>query len=181
MALFDPRSLVEQPVRRELAAVILRGLALVAVPAVLAALPVIWPLDASTRNLVVAVAVLLLLGYALLVHAVRLVRGRTSVAAREEAWARAKEVDAADAWLGRLISGWVPIGLLMALGVLVWPHVTDPNPALGCAWVVLGLPPIAVAWLFASSTWLDACREDLARAEGESDARFRRYWANPGR
>jgi hypothetical protein len=29
--------------------------------------------------------------------------------------------------------------------------------------------------------WLDACRDDLARAEQESDTRLRSYWANVGR
>ena len=112
--------------------------------------------------------------------------GRASTGARRRrpasrAWDRAREIDGEDASLGLLVAGWVPAGLILALGLLLWPHLTDPNPALAAAWVVLGLPPFAVAWLFATTTWLDACRDDLARAEHESDTRLRRYWANVGR
>ncbi len=147
----------------------------------LAALPVSRPLDVGSRDALAIAAPLILLGYVLVVNGARLLRGRVPVTAREAAWAKAREVDEADAWLGRMVAGWVPVGLALALGVLLWPHLTDPNPALACAWAVLGLPPIAIAWLVASSSWLDACRDDLARAEEESEARFRRYWANPGR
>jgi len=122
-----------------------------------------------------------LVGYSLLVHARRLLLDPVPEERRQLAWARAREVDADDATLGRLVWAWVPIGLLAALVLLLWPHVTDANPALACAWVVLGLPPIAVAWLIASSTWLDAARDDLARAELESDTLLRRYWADLGR
>lgn len=181
MTVPDPRRLVEEPVRRALARVILRGLALVAMVGTLAIVPIAWPLEAPARDGFAIAAPILLIAYVVLAHARHLVRGRLSDTAREAAWARAGEVDADDATLGRFIAGWVPVGLLLALGALAWPHFTDPNPALACAWVVLGLPPMAVAWMLASTTWLDSCRDDLARAEGESDARFRRYWANPGR
>jgi hypothetical protein len=119
--------------------------------------------------------------YVVLAHARRAVHGPVSAEARIEAWDRAKQVEPDDATLALLVTGWVPVGLLVALSVLLWPHLTDPNPALAAAWAVLGVPPVVLAWLLASSTWLDASRDDLARAEGESDAVFRRYWANVGR
>jgi hypothetical protein len=177
----DPRHLVEAPVRRMLAAISVRGVLLVGVIVALAACPLLCALDVAARDGLTMIAPLILMGYALVAHARRLLLGVVSDEAREAAWARAREVDVDDATLGRLISGWVPVGLLAALVLLVWPHITDANPALACAWVVIGLPPIVVAWLMASSTWLDTCRDDLARAEGESDALFRRYWANLGR
>ena len=180
MALRDPRMLVEEPVRHELAWLVVRGVTLVAVIAALAVLPAMASLDVPTCDQIAVAAVILLLAYALGVNALRLARGRATPSARLEAWDRAREVDPDDAMLGRMVAVWVPIGLLAALSLLVWPHCTDPNPALACAWVVLGLPPIVAAWMFASTTWLDSCRDDLARAEGESRARFRRYWANPG-
>ena len=181
MALQDPRMHVEEPVRRELAWLVVRGIALVVVIATLAVLPVVMSLDIPTRDEITTAAPTVLLAYALASNALRLVRGRSTPDERLTAWARAREVDAEDALLGRMVALWVPIGLLAALSLLVWPHITDPNPALACAWVVLGLPPIAAAWAFASTSWLDACRDALAHAEDESTARFRRYWANPGR
>ena len=173
--------LVEEPVRRELARLVVRGVALVVAIAMLAVLPVVMSLDVPTRDEIATAAPTVLLAYALASNALRLARGRSTADERLTAWARAREVDADDALLGRMVALWVPIGLLAALSLLVWPHITDPNPALACAWVVLGLPPIAAAWAFASTSWLDACRDGLAHAEDESTARFRRYWANPGR
>lgn len=177
----DPREVVEGPVRRELGWLVARGVGLFGAVALLAACPIVGDLGVADRDHLAMAAPVLLLGYVGLVYVRRLALGPTSERAREAAWSRATEVDRDDAMLGRLVVAWVPVGLLLALGVLLWPHLTDPNPALACAWAVLGLPPIVFAWLLASSTWLDAAREDLARAEDRSDALFRAYWANPGR
>jgi hypothetical protein len=105
------------------------------------------------------------IGYGAWVLVSQRLHGHASEEAREVAWDRAREIDSDDA----------------ALGLLLWPHFTDPNPALAAARVVLGLPPCAAAWLLVTTTWLDACRDDLARAEQESDTRLRSYWANVGR
>jgi hypothetical protein len=136
--------------------------------------------DQQLRDVIAGLAFGFLVAYALYVRAMAWHAGRPPQAARERAWERAQEIDGEDAALSLLVAGWVPAGLLLAIGLLLWPHLTDPNPAVSAAWVVLGLPPFALAWLFATTTWLDACRDDLARAEQESDIRFRRYWANPG-
>jgi len=172
---------MEEPVRRELAWLVVRGVGLVTVIAGFAVLPVVVSLDVAARDLIAAAAVITLFGYGLAANLVRRSHDPVTVAARALAWERAREVDADDAWLGRMVALWVPIGLVAALGLLVWPHFTDPNPALACAWVVLGLPPVTAAWLFATTTWVDSCRDALARAEDESASRFRRYWANLGR
>jgi uncharacterized membrane protein YbhN (UPF0104 family) len=176
----DPRSQVEAPVRGALVAVMARGIALVGAMVVLALVPVLARPDVAVRDGIAQVAVGLLLAYAIGVRVARRVGGRPSEAARQLAWERAKEIDGDDAALGLLVAGWVPVALLLAIGLLLWPHVTDPNPALAAAWVVLGLPPFTVAWLLVTATWLEACRDDLARAEAESDSRLRHYWANVG-
>ena len=173
----DPRGVIDAPIRRELQRMIVRGLFLFLVLAALAVCPLMCALDAGTHDVLAVAALFVLVGYSVLVHARRLHLGPVPEDRREQAWLRAQEVDADDATLGRMVWAWVPVGLLAALVLLLWPHVTDANPALACAWVVIGLPPIVVAWLVASSTWWDAARDDLARAELESDARFRRYWA----
>ncbi len=167
--------------RRELRSLVVRGPALVGIFAGLAVCRFLFPLDVGARDALTMVAPVILLGYVLVVHARRALRGSVPADAREAAWARAREIDADDSLLGRMVAGWVPVGLFAALALLLWPHMTDANPALACAWVVIGLPPITFAWLLASSTWLDACRDDLARAEGRSDDLFRRYWSNVGR
>ena len=176
----DPRSQVEAPVRGALAAVMGRGLALVGFLALLALWPIVAHPEVAVRDGIAWVAVGLLVGYGVWVRVSARIAGRPSPQARALAWDRAKEIDPDDATLGLLVAAWVPAGLLLTIGLLVWPHLTDPNPALAAAWVVLGLPPFALAWLFATTTWLDACRDDLARAERESDTRLRSYWANPG-
>lgn len=177
----DPRRAVEAPVRRELAWLIVRGVALVAVVATLAICPLVLALDVPARDRCAMAAPVVLLAYAGLMAGWRRARDPMPTEARLAAWARAREIDPDDALLGRLVAGWVPVGLLAALTLLVWPHLTDANPALACAWVVIGLPPTAIAWMIASATWLDACRDDLARAERASDALLRHYWANVGR
>ncbi len=177
----DPRRAVEAPVRRELAWLVVRGIALVAVIAALAACPLACALDVPSRDGLAMVAPAILLAYGALMAGRRLIRGAVAEDARAVAWDRAREVDADDAVLGRMVSAWVPVGLLAGLVLVLWPHITDANPALACAWVVIGLPPMVAAWIVASSVWLESCRDDLARAEGQSDALFRRYWANVGR
>jgi hypothetical protein len=37
-----------------------------------------------------------------------------------------------------------------------------------------------MAWMALVDTWLDAARDDLARAEHEADQLFRSYWSNLG-
>lgn len=177
----DPRSSVEAPVRGALTAVMGRGIAFVAVMALLALWPVLARPETAIRDGIAEVAVAVLVAYAIGVRVARRLGGRPCEDARERAWDRAKEVDSDDAALGLLVAGWVPVALLLAIGLLLWPHVTDPNPALAAAWVVIGLPAFAVAWMLATATWLEACRDDLARAEEESDTRLRHYWANVGR
>ena len=176
----DPRAVVDAPIRRALWRVVAGGVALAGTMGVLAAVPLAWDLDVDTDDAIAKIAPVLLLGYAAVVQLSRRLQGAASESALADAWDRARLVDPDDALLGRIIAAWVPIGLLMALGALIWPHLTDRNPALAAAWSVLGVPPFVVAWLVASSTWLASCREGLARAEGESDALFRTYWANVG-
>lgn len=163
-----------------LAGVMGRGLVLVGTLALLALWPVAAKPDTATRDTIAVLAVLVLAGYGLVVRISQRIRDRPPLEARERAWERAKEIDHDDASLGLLVAGWVPVGLLLAMGLLIWPHLTDQNPALAAAWVVFGLPPFALAWMLATTSWLDACRDDLARAEEESDTRLRRYWANVG-
>lgn len=177
----DPRTQVEAPVRGALVGIMVRGIVLVGAMAALALWPVIARPEVALRDAIAEVAVVLLLGYAIGVRLARRLGGRPPVNARERAWERAKEIDADDASLGLLVTGWVPVALLLAVGLLLWPHVTDPNPGLAAAWVVIGLPPFAAAWMLATTTWMEACRDDLARAEQEADSRLRRYWANVGR
>ena len=176
----DPRSLVEAPVRGALVGVMGRGIALVAVMALLALWPVAARPETAIRDGIAGIALGVLVAYSIYVRVAAWHAGRPPQDARERAWERAQEIDGEDAALSLLVAGWVPAGLLLAVGLLLWPHLTDQNPALAAAWVVLGVPPFALAWLLATTTWLDACRDDLARAELESDVRFRRYWANPG-
>ncbi len=166
--------------RLALVGVMGRGLALVAALALLALWPVAAKPEVAVRDGIGGLAVVVLVAYAAVVRISRRLGGRPALEARERAWERAREIDSDDASLGLLVAGWVPVGLLLALGLLIWPHLTDQNPALAAAWVVFGLPPFVLAWSLASSTWLDACRDDLARAEEESDTQLRRYWANVG-
>jgi hypothetical protein len=177
----DPRTMVEAPVRRALTAMIGRGLVLILVMVVLAAVPVLAHPDVGVRDGIAMLAVAVLVAYIVLVRASRFGRSHPSDDELEGAWTRAKEIDRDEAALGLLVAGWVPVGVILALGVLLWPHITDPNPALAAAWCVLGLPPMAMAGMVATTTWLAACRDDLARAERESDSRFRTYWSNVGR
>lgn len=177
----DPRAQVEAPVRRALSGVIARGLTLVGVMAALAIVPVLAKPDVAVRDGIAILAVIVLVVYILMVHASRVGRNRPPAEDLDNAWDRAKEIDRGEASIGLLVAGWVPVGIVLALGVLLWPHLTDPNPALAAAWSVLGLPPMAMAAMVATTTWLAACREDLARAEREADGRFRTYWANVGR
>lgn len=176
----DPRSMVEAPVRGALAGVMGRGLALVIAMVLLALCPLVARLGVEACNGIACLSFVVLVGYGARVRVSQHRHGRPSDEDRERAWERAKEIDRDDAMLSLIIAGWVPVGLLLALALLLWPHLTDADPAAAATWAVMALPPFVLAWLFATETWLEACRDDLARAEHEADVQLRRYWANVG-
>jgi hypothetical protein len=177
----DPQALVVAPVRSALSAVVVRGLALVGAVGFLAVWTVGSHPDAAGRDAAAFLAIALLAMYTAVVRVTRNVRGRPTLEERDIAWERAQELTRDDTALALLVVAWVPAAVCLALAVLLWPHLTDPNPQIASAWVVFGLPPATMAWMLMVATWLDAARDGLARAEHESDLRFRRYWANPGR
>ena len=176
----DPQQMVDAPVRRALLELVVRGIALVGVVLMLVLGPSV-PSLAWTRDLATVLLVGVLFGVAALVRLERHVRGRPSDTARASAWSRARAVDEGDAALGLLIAGWVPVALATALIVLVGPHFAEPDLEVRGMWWAFGIPVLLGGWIVATNGWLDATRDELARALGESDRRFRAYWADPGR
>jgi hypothetical protein len=174
----DPRSLVEAPVKGALLGVMGRGIALVAMMAMLAAWPMLARPEDEVRDAVIIVAIGTLYGYAVWVRLGQRLRTRLSSEDRALAWDRAKEIDSDDATVGLLVAGWVPVALALVLVLHLWPNLTDEDPVRAAIWVVMAVPPAFVAWLLATLAWLDACRDDLARAEAEAQVRLRRYWSN---
>lgn len=97
---------------------------------------------------------------------------------RDDAWTRARAVDAGDARLAQALSFAVPAAWLVgSVGILI-RHGTELH---GFA-AVLGvwLPLFAALWIFATFAWIDACRDRVANALDESDRKFRDYWRNVG-
>lgn len=177
----DPRSQVAAPVRRALATVVVRGLVLVGVVGTLAVLIVAAHPEAAGRDAMTVLAIVVLVVYAVVVRGLRLVRGRPTDEERAVAWDRARELDGDETTLALLVAAWVPAALFLALGVLLWPHLTDADPRTASSWAVFGVGAAGLAWMAMADAWLEAARDDLARAEHESDLRFRGYWANLGR
>jgi hypothetical protein len=177
----DPSRDVDAPVRGALAGVMGRGLALVGALALLAAWPLAARLPVPATDAFAWAGIGLLFGYVAWVRVAQWRRGAAAERDRRLAWDRARRVDPSDAALGLLVAAWVPAGLLLALGLLLWPHFTHPDWRVAQAWIVMAVPPTLLAWVLATTTWLDACRDDLARAEGEAERRLRRYWADVGR
>jgi hypothetical protein len=176
----DPRNEVEAPVRHALAALVFRGVVLVGLVAALVLLPS-HPALGALREPATALVPMVLFSVALLLRIERRVRGRPDEASRAAAWARARAVDEADATLALVVAGWVPVALAAALVVLVGPHFSEPDLEVRGAWWGFGIPLLLTAWIVATNAWLDATRDELARASGEADRRFRAYWANPDR
>jgi hypothetical protein len=176
----DPRREVEAPVRRALAALVLRGVILVGLVLALVLLPS-HPALGALRDPATVLVPLVLFAVAGLLWTERRVRGRPADDARAAAWSRAREVDEADAMLALLVAGWVPVALAAALVVLVGPHFAEPDLEVRGAWWAFGIPLLLTAWIVATNAWLDATRDELARALGEADRRFRAYWGDLGR
>lgn len=176
----DPRNEVEAPVRRALIRIVVRGFVLVGITLAAVLCPAIPALHAQADGVAIAV-VALLYTFALVVAVERRVRTPVDQSVRASAWYKAREIDEGDAMLALVIAGWVPVALAAALIVMIWPHLNDPNPQLRGAWAVIAVPQVVAAWLFATTGWLESCRDELARAIGESERRFRSYWANVGR
>lgn len=166
--------------RRALVALVVRGVVLVGAVLLLVLLPAV-PAFAWLRPVAPYAVPAMLFGSALLVVAERRVRGRPGEELRASAWFRAREIDEADAMLALLIAGWVPVALLAGLVLLAWPGLNDRDAATRGIWGAVGVPTLAAAWLIAANTWLEATRDELARALADSERRFRSYWANLGR
>ena len=171
---------VEAPVRRALAALVFRGIVLVGVVLALVLLPS-HPALGGLRDATTVLVPLALFGVAALVRIERHVRGLPGEDDRSTAWVRARDVDEADATLALLVAGWVPVALAAALVVLVGPHFAEPDLEVRGAWWAFGIPVLLAGWTVATSSWLAATRDELARALGESDRLLRAYWADPGR
>ena len=175
----DPRRSVDAPIRGVLFGIVAFGIVIVGAVVFGAAAAVVPALhDASDAAAVAVTGFLLVVGAA--VHVTRWLREPLDEELRANAWYTARERYPEDAMLALVVAGWVPVAVAVSLFVMLWAHLNDPNPALRGAWAVLGVPPIVAAWLFAATAWLDACRDAIARAIGESNRRFRRYWANLG-
>ncbi len=177
----DPHSLLAAPVRHALTRLVVRGLALVGATGALAVWIVAAKPDAAGRDGATFLALTLLAAYSIAVRGMRAIRGRPTLEERDVAWERAQELDRDETSLGMIVVAWVPAAVCLALTILLWPHLSDANPQIASAWAVFGVPPAVVAWTLMVATWLDSARDDLARAEHESDLRFRSYWANLGR
>ena len=171
----DPRSQVEAPVRGALVGVMGRGLALVGHVSLLALWPIVARPEAAVRDAIAGIV----FGCPRRVrgldpHLAAPPRARPPEEARELAWDRAREIDGDDAALGLLVAGWVPGGLLARHRASCSGRTsrtrTRPSPPHGSCW---GCRRSWLAWLFVTTTWLDACRDDLARAEQEADTRLR--------
>jgi hypothetical protein len=178
----NPQHDVEAPVRRALLWLVVRGVVLVGVVLALVLaprLPALAPLAYIDAAVAIVVS-LLLFGLAGAALVERRVLGRPSDEARAGAWFRAREVEPADAMLALVVAGWVPVALLAGLVVLAWPNFTDPAAGTRAAWWAIGTPALGAAWLVAVAAWLETIRDVLARAVGDSERRFRSYWANPG-
>lgn len=177
----DPSAIVAAPVRQALTRLVVRGVVLVGAIGGLAVWMTAAKPDAAGRDGATFLGIIVLALYSIVVRSLRLVHGRPPMEDRDLAWSRAQELDRDETTLALFMAGWVPTAVGVALAVLLWPHFTDANPQIASAWVVFGVLPVTLAWLAMANTWLDAARDDLARAERESDVQFRRYWANVGR
>jgi hypothetical protein len=176
----DPRTQVAAPVRHALAVLIVRGVLLAGAVSSLAVLIMAAKPDATGRNWMTIAAIAMVAAYSVIVRGIRTVRGRPSAEERAVAWERAQELDRDDAALALLVAAWVPAAVFVALVVLLWPHLNDADPGTASTWAVFGVAAAGMAWMALVDTWLDAARDDLARAEHEADQPFRSYWSNLG-
>ena len=176
----DPQRSVDAPVRRALLELVVRGIALVAVMFMLVLGPSI-PSLAWTRDIATV-----------LVVSSCSPSPRSSASSATSAAARARppaptpgpvpapSTRATRPWgsSSRAGSRWRSA---TALVVLVGPHFAEPDLEVRGAWWAFGIPVLLSGWIVATNGWLEATRDELARALGESDRRFRAYWADPGR
>lgn len=118
-----------------------------------------------------------LMGLVIVVRGVRIVLRHPK--ARDDAWARARVVNAFDTRLAQVLTFAVPLAWLGGwVGILV-RHGTELH---GLALMTgVWLPLSATLWILATFAWIDACRERIAAGIDESDREFRDYWRDVGR
>jgi hypothetical protein len=97
----------------------------------------------------------------------------------DETWDRARAVDAWSARLAQVLALAVPLAWLVGGVAILVRHGAELHghaPTLG-----LWLPLSAALWIFATFSWVDACRDRIAAGLEESDRKFRAYWRDVGR
>jgi len=173
----DPRTMVEAPVRRAMDRLTNVGIALFAGFVLVGLSSWAWGVDQGWRIVTHVAVTGLLAAFGIGVLAYRRRHGRPDEHARDEAWFRAADVDRGDARIAAIAVAAVPVATFAAMALLAWPHLLDP--AYRSQEYRLWVPIFATAWAISTPTWIDMCRDYLARATADSAARFRHYWSAP--
>jgi len=178
MAAKDPRAQVEAPVRSALTGLIVGGVILFAVALIAGLCVRLCGVDHRWRMITHfgAAAVLLLFLIGTEIH--RRLSRPIDPTLREEAWMRASQLDQGDAQLASLMVGAVPLGVLVALATMMWPHFHHRVHL--AEEIGLWLPPLAVLWAGFTIRWRSWCRDHLARGITRSEQQLRIYWIAPG-
>ena len=165
---------VSEPVVRALSALILAATASFAL-SVAAVLVTVFAVDGE-RHLVAHLALPSFMAMVIVGRLVYLIRRHRTP--QDDAWVRARAVDAFDTRLAQVLSLAVPLAWLIGSAAILvrhWTHFEGFAMMAG-----LWLPLAAILWILATFAWVDACRDRLGTGLDESDRRFRDYWRNVG-
>ena len=110
-----------------------RGMALVATVSLLALWPIAAHPEVAVRDAIAGVVFVVLIGYGAWIRISQRLHGHAPGGGPRAGVGSGEGDRPGRGDVGLLVTGWVPVVLLVGLGVLPWPHLTDANPALAAA------------------------------------------------
>jgi len=168
------RDTVRAPLRAALDRIITWGAVGYALAAVVVAVPALCPLPPDLHEAAHVALPVLVVAHLVVRTAIRVAAGPPSGEATRAAWAEARAFDRSTTLVAAVVVAAGSIGLLLALFVLVVPHVT--NAAEAGLYAAVWIPLLGVIWALATVSIVEGARDRLAYAVEESDRRLRAYW-----
>jgi hypothetical protein len=179
MTLDDRRLSVHAPLRSALDRIVTLGAIGYALACALVFVPAICPLSPTAHEAAHLALPALVVAHLVVRTLLRLVDGRPRDEDVDRAWAQARSVDRQTTLIAILVVTVGSIGLLLALLVMVEPHLAQPGQ-LG-VYAAVYIPILGALWVLATVSFAHGARDRLAAALAESDRHLREYWAAVGR
>ncbi len=173
LSMGEPARDVDEPLRQALGWLVVESTAAIALVAIAVVCPTILPLDGLACDAVHLAGPVSLAIWVVASWALRTYRARPIVPP-SLAWERARRADPGEAALAVAIALVSTVAVGVAFAIIVRFYFFEPG--MRATTITIFLPALLLLYFAVIATGIHNLTDRLARASGESDARFRAYW-----